>query len=161
MYKDMLRAYIYEFLTFIFVAAVVICGICISGCVEFHWSVLLVELLIVFTLWLFVCVFPFALFSVCVIVDAALNDYVEKEAVFLEQFPYKATAFSEKYRKGSEKVRIEATRETYYRIIADADNQKITFTSSAYYELKPRRTYVFVYARRSQALVDVKDKSQR
>ena len=38
------------------------------------------------------------------------------------------------------------------RIIAKVGNEKIALTSSTYYEL----TYVFVYTRRSYALVDVK-----
>lgn len=158
MYKDKLKIYIYEFLTFIFVAAIMICGICISGCIEFHWSVLLVELLILFVFWLFICVFPFALFSVCVILDAVLNDYVEKEATFIEQFPYRATSFSEKNGKYIKKVGIATTRATYYRIIMEVGNEKIALTSSAYCELKPKQAYVFVYAHRSHALVDVKDK---
>lgn len=160
MYKDKLKAYVYEFLTFIFVVAIIICGICVTGCIEFHWSVVLVELLILFVFWLFVCVFPFALFSVCVIFDAALNDYIEKEVTFIEQFPYRATSFSEKNGKYIKKVGIVTTRATYYRIIAEVGNERIALTSSAYYELEPKQTYVFVYAHRSHALVDVKPKLQ-
>lgn len=149
MYWKRLKPFIKELVIFVLIAAFEIFG-------SFFRQFIPV-LMAAFIIWMIVDFNTFVPFSLRVILDYLMEDYITQKAVFVEQFPRKRSAFQDKTETHVDGVKPEKRQTVYYTIIIKFPTWNDTLTSSEYFELKPNTLYEFTYGKRSKALVDVKE----
>ena len=155
-YKKQLRPYISELRAFLLVAVLLVVFIFSNVIPDFHVSGLSVSFVVVFSLWLFMYVETFVVFSLLVIADCLSSGFVSGNFQVQQQYPFRASTFADKTATFDEmKAGVRVKHRLYFKIIAEQNGNQTVFTTTQHFDLEAGKTYQFVYGARSKAVVHI------
>jgi len=146
-----LKPFILELAVFLFVVAALILGLFATDSISITIRPTMISILFFFVLavWIAIYVVPFAVRDFWAVIDAVFRCYEEVPLKFVEQFPYRASTFTDV--RGKDGLSIYTD---FYRVITKDRSGKVTLIAPEYYELKPGN-YIFTIAKHSKIIVDV------
>ena len=147
----MIKPFVVEMITFIFVIAGILGSLLIGDFVEISFRIHLI------TISLFIIIFLIILYlfsrviniGVRTLLDYFLKSIKEDEYILLKIEPYKASVFTEKF--GGNK---ETSLGMYYLIHAKKNDKVYTFLSSQYIGMEEEKKYKIKYGQYSHVFLD-------
>lgn len=145
------KPFIYEFITFILVIASIILLTWLTGGIRIIYNSdipTLLALILVF-IWFIYTFVRVVSWGFTTLIDYFFQHIREKECIFLDITPYRASIFSDKNRKETRSLGM------YYLIHVKKDNKIYTFISSIYLDLDKGKKYLIKYGGFSKVVCDI------